>query len=81
LRRTCRECRLLEIEAIDIDCPCLPNWPDGLRSSLLPRLLVAGGSLGDGPVHTIDRAPTSWLALAGGLIALVALVAAVVFVL
>jgi hypothetical protein len=45
------------------------------------RLLVAGGSLGDGPVHTIDRAPTSWLALAGGLIALVALVAAVVFVL
>jgi hypothetical protein len=45
------------------------------------RLLIAGGSLGDGPVHTIDRAPTSWLALAGGLIALVALVAAVVFVL
>jgi hypothetical protein len=45
------------------------------------RLLVAGGSLGDGPVHSIDRAPTSWLALAGGLIALVALVAAVVFVL
>jgi hypothetical protein len=45
------------------------------------RLLVAGGSLGDGPEHTIDRAPTSWLALAGGLIALVALVAAVVFVL
>ena len=31
------------------------------------RLLIAGGSLGDGPVHSIDRAPTSWLALAGGL--------------
>jgi hypothetical protein len=45
------------------------------------RLLIAGGSLGSGPVHSIDRAPTSWLALAGGLIALVALVAAVVFVL
>jgi hypothetical protein len=45
------------------------------------RLLIAGGSLGDGPVHTIDRAPTSWLALAGGLLTLVALVAAVVFVL
>jgi hypothetical protein len=42
------------------------------------RLLIAGGSLGDGPEHTIDRVPTSWLALAGGLIALVA---AVVFVL
>jgi hypothetical protein len=50
---------------------------DGFRA----RLLVAGGSLGDGPEHTIDRAPTSWLALAGGLIALVALAAAVVFVL
>jgi hypothetical protein len=45
------------------------------------RLLVAGGSLGNGPAHSIDRAPTSWVALAGGLIALVALVAAVVFVL
>jgi hypothetical protein len=42
------------------------------------HLLIAGGSLGDGPVHSIDRAPTSWLALAGGLLALVA---AVVFVL
>ena len=51
------------------------------RDALRPRLLVAGGSLGDGPEHSIDRAPTSWLALAGGLIALVALVAAVVFVL
>ena len=51
------------------------------RESFRARLLVAGGSLGDGPEHTIDRAPTSWLALAGGLIALVALVAAVVFVL
>jgi hypothetical protein len=45
------------------------------------RLLIAGGSLGDGPVHTIDRAPTSWLALAGGLLGLVTLAAAVVFVL
>ena len=45
------------------------------------RLLVAGGSLGNGPVHTIDRAPTSRLALAGGFGVLVALVAAVVFVL
>jgi hypothetical protein len=45
------------------------------------RLLIAGGSLGDGPEHTVDREPASWLALAGGLIALVALVAAVVFVL
>jgi hypothetical protein len=42
---------------------------------------VAGGSLGDGPEHSIDRAPTSWLALAGGFGVLVALVAAVVFVL
>jgi hypothetical protein len=45
------------------------------------RRLVAGGSLGDGLVHSIDRAPTSWLALAAGLLTLVALVAAVVFVL
>ena len=45
------------------------------------RLLIAGGSIGAGPVHSIDRAPTSWLALAGGLLALVALGATVVFVL
>jgi hypothetical protein len=50
---------------------------DGFRA----RLLIAGGSLGSDPVHSIDRAPTSWVALAGGLLALVALVAAVVFVL
>ena len=49
--------------------------------SVSPKYLIAGGSLGAGPEHTIDRAPTSWLALAGGLIALVALAAAVVFVL
>jgi hypothetical protein len=50
--------------------------------SVSPKYLIAGGSLGDGPVHhSIDRAPTSWLALAAGLLTLVALVAAVVFVL
>jgi hypothetical protein len=31
LRQTCRECRLLKVEAEDINCPCLPRWPNGLR--------------------------------------------------
>jgi hypothetical protein len=31
-RQTCRECRLLRVEAEDIECRCLPVWPNGLRS-------------------------------------------------
>jgi hypothetical protein len=54
------------------------SWRGRHHDAFRARLLIAGGSLGDGPVHSIDRAPTSWLALAGGLLALVA---AVVFVL
>jgi hypothetical protein len=57
------------------------SWRGRHHDAFRARLLIAGGSLGAGPVHTIDRAPTSWLALAGGLIALVVLTAAVVFVL
>ena len=57
------------------------SWRGRHHDAFRARLLIAGGSLGDGPAHSIDRAPTSWLALAGGLLGLVALVAAVVFVL
>ena len=32
-RQTCRECRLLRVEAEDINCPCLTRWPDGLKGN------------------------------------------------
>jgi hypothetical protein len=33
-RQTCKECRLLRVEAKDIDCPCLTRWPDGLKGDI-----------------------------------------------
>lgn len=51
------------------------------RKSDLALRLVAGGSLGGSPPHSIDRAPTSWLMLASGLIAVVTLAALAIFIL